>query len=751
MKEALNIEGVVENVIYHNEDNGFTVFALSEAGKNDKNIICTGSLPRLSIGETVKLRGFFVNNRKYGIQLSVDYIEKNAPTTIQGIEKYLGSGVIKGIGERLAKRIVEAFGERTLTVIDETPERLAEVKGITLEKAAGIGSVFHEQFDLRRAVLFLQDYGISPTFAQRVYKRFREATQEIVKSNPYILAEEITGIGFKTADAIAARVGMPFDSPHRVKAGLKYILSQAVTNGHVYLPKQVLLDDTAELLRLSHDLVETAFIELSMERQLVAETQPDTVAVYQNAFFYAENYVAKKLADLVCVAPGKHINAHMDISRNISRIEAETGVALAADQKRAVEEALKSGVLVITGGPGTGKTTTINAIIKLMWEYGLKIELAAPTGRAAKRMSETTGMDAKTIHRLLEISCMSDDPRRQTFSRNEDNPIETDVIIIDESSMVDILLMHHLLKAVAPGTRLILVGDVDQLPSVGPGNVLRDIIDSGRVDVARLTEIFRQAQESAIVMNAHRINHGKYPALNDKNKDFFFIKRCTADETEQTIVQLVTQRLPGYMGCDMFSDIQVLTPTRKSAIGVSSLNTDLQRCMNPPSSGKREKEYRNLIFREGDKVMQIKNNYSVTWRAENSAGRVLDEGVGVFNGDQGCITEINEEDEYMTVKFDDDRVVKYGFSQLDELELSFAVTVHKAQGSEYKVVVIPIHSGPPMLMSKNLLYTAVTRAKNLVVIVGTEEMLKRMIANNRETQRYTLLAARIKKIMEEKF
>ncbi|MDR1560329.1 MAG: ATP-dependent RecD-like DNA helicase [Clostridiales bacterium] len=745
MKEAQNIEGVVENVIYHNEDNGFTVFSLAENAKNSKNIICTGNLPRLNTGETVKLRGSFVNNPKYGVQLAVDHIEKSEPTTLQGIEKYLGSGVISGIGQRLAKRIVDTFGEQTLTVIDETPERLAEIKGISLEKAAGIGAVYHEQSELRRAVLFLQDYGISPTFAQRIYKRFREATQDIVKSNPYVLADEIAGIGFKTADAIAARVGMPFDSVQRVKAGLKYTLSQAASNGHVYLPKQVLLEDAAALLQLPGELIEIGFTELSMDRSLVVETQPDGVAVYQNAFFYAENYIAKKLTDLAGSVHGKTIN-----DLDIDRIEAETGVALASNQRRAVEEAFKSGVLVITGGPGTGKTTTINAIIKLMLKQGLEMELAAPTGRAAKRVSETTGLDAKTIHRLLEISYMSDDPRRQTFSRNEDNPLETDVIIIDESSMVDILLMHHLLKAIALGTRLILVGDVDQLPSVGPGNVLRDIIDSDRVDVVRLTEIFRQAQESAIVMNAHRINRGEYPALNDKSKDFFFIKRQTAEETEQTIIQLVTRRLPGYMGCDMFSDIQVLSPTRKSIIGVNSLNMDLQRHMNPPSPDKREKEYRNLLFREGDKVMQMKNNYSVAWRVENGAGRVTDEGVGVFNGDQGCITKINDEDEYLTVKFDDDRVVRYDFNQLDELELSFAVTIHKAQGSEYKAVVIPVHTGPPMLMSKNLLYTAVTRAKELVVIVGTEEMLKRMVANNRETHRYTLLSARIRKIMEVK-
>jgi exodeoxyribonuclease V alpha subunit len=510
-----------------------------------------------------------------------------------------------------------------------------------------------------------------------------------------------------------------------------------------FLPKTVLLEEAAQLLQLSGELIESGFIELSMDRQFCIETIPNNItAVYMNTFYYAENYTAKKLVDLSGHLQAVQSNAASDIRQ----IEAETGVSLADNQKLAVEESIKSGVIVITGGPGTGKTTTINTIIKLMQKSGLEIELAAPTGRAAKRMSETTGLEAKTIHRLLEISYLADDPRRQTFQKNEDNPIETDVIIIDESSMVDILLMFHLLKAIVPGTRLVMVGDADQLPSVGPGNVLRDIINSGCVNVVRLTEIFRQAQESAIVMNAHKINRGEYPSLNEKRKDFFFINKQSLDETVKTIVELVTKRLPGYLDCNMFNDIQVLTPMRKSLIGVYNLNEELQQNMNPPSSTKREKEYRSVVFREGDKVMQIKNNYSANWRVINTAGEVLDKGTGVFNGDQGCIKEINDDNEYLSVKFDDDRVVEYAFSQLDDLELSFAVTIHKSQGSEYKAVVIPVQSGPPMLMSKNLLYTAVTRAKDLVVIVGTNEMLKRMIANNKETHRYTQLAERLRSL-----
>jgi len=739
-KEAQTFEGLVENVFFHNEDNGFTVFLLSEANQNKKSIVCTGTLPSLMVGEKVKVNGSYVKNPKYGLQLNVDRLEKSEPTTLEDIERYLGTGVITGIGKAMAKRIVEKFGEQTLEVFAEEPERLAEIKGITFEKAAKMGTVFHEKTDERRAMLFLQNYDISPTFATRIYKKFGEATAEIVKKNPYRLADEISGIGFRKADAIANKVGIAFDSDVRVKAGLKFCLSNASTQGHVYLPKKVLVEDAAELLQIPIEQVLSAFAELSMERVFCLENLPgDEVAVYMNAFFYAENYVAKKILDLSGCVESTQANTDSDIEE----IESETNMPLADNQKLAVKESIKSGVLVVTGGPGTGKTTTLNTIIKLMQKKGLEIELAAPTGRAARRMSETTGLDAKTIHRLLEISYLVDDPKRQTFNKNEDNPIEADVIIIDESSMVDILLMQHLLKAIAPGTRLIMVGDADQLPSVGPGNVLRDIINSDCVNVVRLTEIFRQAQESAIVMNAHRINRGEYPSINEKSKDFFFIKKSSTDDTVRTIVELVIERLPAYLNCDMFTDIQVLTPMRKSIIGVNNLNEELQQNMNPPMPSKSEKESREVVFREGDKVMQIKNNYSASWRVISPGGAILEKGMGVFNGDQGCIQEINNENEYVLVKFDDERVVEYGFNQLDELELSFAVTIHKSQGSEYKAVVIPVHSGPPMLMSKNLLYTAVTRAKELVVIVGTEEMLRRMISNNKETRRYTFLANRL--------
>ncbi|MDR1914354.1 MAG: ATP-dependent RecD-like DNA helicase [Clostridiales bacterium] len=748
MREQINFEGTVENIIYYNAENGFTVFSLAPKDDESKEITCTGTLPQLIEGERVKIKGVFVNNPRYGSQLSVEYVEKNEPTGTDAILRYLGSGVIKGVGERTAKRIVKTFGEDTLRLIDESPERLSEIKGISLEKALDIGGIYHEQAELRRAMLYLQDFGITPAYAMRIYKRFGEATRDIVKTNPYALADDIHGIGFKTADAIAFRAGISLDSPFRLKAGLKYALNQAALNGHVYLPKRQLIDNATELLNISAELIDNTLIQLVMDASLFLEDVPledkENQPVYTNVFWQAENYIAQKLAELSKNTLNMDKADRVD-SRDLLWENTDIyGIKLAENQRLAVEEALISGVLVLTGGPGTGKTTTINAIIQSMNKYGLRIELAAPTGRAAKRMSETSGIEAKTIHRLLEIDYMSDDSKRQSFSRNENNPIEADVIIIDESSMVDLMLMFHLLKAIAPGARLILAGDVDQLPSVGPGNILADIIQSGAVNVVKLTEIFRQAQESAIVLNAHRINHGEYPAVNDKSKDFFLLKRSTPDEVVNTILDLVMRRLPGFIkDCDNFQDIQVLSPMRKSSLGVVNLNRELQRRMNPASPEKKEREFRGITFRQGDKVMQTKNNYNMIWYVSNANGRKIDEGVGVFNGDMGIMTDINNDDSRFTVRFDDGRIVEYDVTQMEDLELCYAATIHKSQGSEYKAVIIPIHSGPPMLMSRNLLYTAVTRAKELVVIVGSEEMLRRMVDNNREVNRYTALARRL--------
>ncbi len=745
MSEQVVVEGIVENIIFQNNINGYTVFSVSPFNQSVNEILCVGNIPYLSQGESIKITGIYVVHPVYGKQINVEHFEKTIPTSEHGLIKYLGSGIIKGIRERLAKRIVDHFGRDTFSIIENYPEHLTEIKGISMSKALSISATFHEQTEMRKVILFLQDFGISIIYAMKIYKRYKQNTFDVIKTNPYSLADEVFGIGFKTADSIAFKAGIQFDSPYRIQAGIKYSLQQASVNGHVYLPKKLLIGYVAELLEISTELIENNILTLQMERVIFQESIDDNDVVYLSSFYYCENNVAKKLLELSSNA----ISCKINVESKISEIENETGVKLAENQKQAVIEAMDNGVLIITGGPGTGKTTTINTIINILRQEKFEIQLAAPTGRAAKRMSEATGIEAKTLHRLLEITFLDgNNGRRQSFGKDKDNPIESDVIIVDESSMVDILLMNSLLTAIAPGTRLILVGDVDQLPSVGPGNVLKDIISSGKIKIVRLNEIFRQARESAIVMNAHRINKGKYPVLNEKNKDFFFTKKSNIDEVINTILELTLKRLPKYTNCDSFQDIQILTPMRKSLLGVSNLNKILQEKINPPSNEKKEKEFRNIIFREGDKVMQIKNNYNMPWRVINRFGKVIDEGLGVFNGDTGILKTINDYDETMTIIFDENKLVEYDFSQIDELELCYAITIHKSQGSEYKVVVIPIHSGAPMLMSRNLLYTAVTRAKELVVIVGIPETLYRMVDNNKEVNRYSSLNRRIIKMFD---
>ena len=741
------IKGTVENIIYSNTSNGFTVFSMSvdsvdsvRIGNQDE-IICTGNLEQLLAGEYMSVVGSYVQHPTYGKQLNIASYEKAMPDTLIGIEKYLGSGLIKGIRDKTAKKIVNKFGEQTFTIIEECPERLSEIKGITLEKAMNIGAVFHEQREMRKVMVFLQQYGISAVYANKIYKRYRERTFEVVKNNPYKLADDIFGIGFKLADSIAAKMGIERESENRIKSGIKYTLGIASNSGHVYLPKEVIIESVSMLLEVHEELIENSLTELHIERTICQEKIKDEYVVYLNHYYYAESYVAKKLIELSNGVANKRVLSEKAVEEMAKR----NGVTLAENQKKAVLSIFDSGVLVITGGPGTGKTTTINTIISFFQKDELEIALTAPTGRAAKKMSEATGMEAKTIHRLLEIEFLQEDSRSQRFGKNEENPIEADVIIVDESSMIDNMLMHSLLKAVAEGTRLILVGDVDQLPSVGAGNVLSDIIKSECLKVIRLTEVFRQAQESAIIMNAHRINRGEYPVLKG-NEDFFFVKRSSQEEVVEVIVELVAKKLPDYKNCDLFRDIQVITPMRKSPLGVQNLNAMLQRRLNPPSSSKRDKEYGQTIFREGDKVMQVRNNYNITWIMVDKNNRWVDEGLGIFNGDTGVILSIDDSSESMKVMFDDNKVVKYDYTQLDNLELSYAITIHKSQGSEYKVVVMPIYSGPPMLMSRNLLYTAVTRAKEMAVIVGIPETLNRMVDNNREINRYTTLDVRLKNI-----
>jgi len=739
------LEGTVESVVYHSEENGFTVFTIRAENTDDFDEIttCTGYLSNPVEGEILKLAGNFVQNPRYGLQLSVTRVERTRPNSLAGIEKYLSSGVIKGIGARTAKMIVAKFGEDTFDIIENEPEKLTQLKGISLKKALAFAESFHAQSDQRRVMLFLQEYGISSTFAMKIYKRYKEETIELIKTNPYRLADDIDGIGFKTADAIAHKLGISRDARERISAGVRYCLWEAASEGHTCIPAAQLTRHAAEILYTNAELIDSELIRMQMDRLIIRENFDNDQLVFLSTLYYAEKAVAAKLSELSAL---NIANTQAEESA-IFALEKETGITLSEGQRKAVAAALSHGVLIITGGPGTGKTTTINTIIGLLESKGLKITLAAPTGRAAKRMTEATGREAKTLHRLLEVSFISEDARRQVFQRNEENPLETDVLIVDEASMMDIVLTQSLLKAVATGTRLILVGDVDQLPSVGPGNVLKDVIDSGALATARLSEVFRQAAESAIITNAHRINKGEYPALNDKEKDFFFVRRQSPEDVLQTILDLVHERLPAFKNFDPRHDIQVLSPMRKSPLGVMHLNNVLQAKLNPPAKNKKEREYRTVIFREGDKVMQIRNNYDATWEMVNDKGHAIDQGEGVFNGDMGTIYEIDDEFG-VTVSFDDGRRIVYDFSQLDELELAYAVTVHKAQGSEYKVVVVPVYNGPPMLLTRNLLYTAVTRAKELAVLVGTPETMHRMIDNNRITRRYTALARRLRDMYE---
>lgn len=739
--EDVLLTGSVEDIIFKNKENGYAVFNIQD---KEEEVICVGVVPDIHAGEMLKMTGSWVLHPTYGKQFQVRLYEKSIPTTQDGIERYLSSGVLQGIGPKTAQKIVKKFGDDTFQIIEEKPERLAEIRGITYEKAMRIGAVFREQHDLRRVMIFLQQLGVTPAYAMKIFKRYKQRTFEIVKNNPYRLADDIFGIGFKMADKLAAAAGIAPDSSQRICCAIKYVLNQASTSGHTYLPKEELIQTAAEMLQQAPEQMENALKELQMDNQIWQEKMDGVDCVYLKSFYYAELAVAKKLLELS--KDYKAENA-MHMEEVIARAEKRTGVMLAEQQKEAVCEAMTNGLLIITGGPGTGKTTTINTILTILKEEEQDIILAAPTGRAAKRMTEATGMEAQTIHRMLGIN-FSEDSRRQSFDKNEDNPLEADVLIIDESSMVDIQLMHALMRAIPMGTRLILVGDVDQLPSVGPGNVLKDIIHSQKLKVVRLHQIFRQAQESAIIMNAHRINQGQDLVLNDKEKDFFFMRRAFSEEVVSTIVGLVTTRLPKFLNCNGIQDIQILTPMRKSPIGVYHLNLVLQNALNPPSEDKAEKEYRNMIFRVGDKVMQIKNNYNIVWKIYGATGKRLDEGVGIFNGDEGIITDINEDTEVLQVTFDDNKCVDYDFTQLDELELAYAITIHKSQGSEYPAVIIPIHSGPPMLMTRNLLYTAVTRAKQLVVIVGLSERVSAMIANNKEVSRYSGLSLRIRNLYE---
>ena len=735
-----SITGYIDHIIFRNEDNGYTVMVL-KGGSEEDELTCVGSFPVVTQGASVELEGNFTQHPVYGKQFQAVRLTEKMPEDALAMERYLGSGAIKGIGAALAGRIVRHFGDDTFQIVENEPERLSEVKGISEKKAREIAMQIAEKSDMRKAMMFLQKYGISLNLGAKIYQKYGDSVYSVLQENPYRLADDISGVGFKIADEIAYRIGIHTDSDYRIKSGMVYTLLQATGEGHVYLPKDELFQRAAELLGVDSSYMEKHLVDLAMDRKIVQKEQGDQILIYPAQYYYLELNTARMLRELDIFCP----EDEKIVERRIVQIEKETGTVLDEMQKKAVQEAAGHGLLILTGGPGTGKTTTINAIIRYFEGEGAEIRLAAPTGRAAKRMTEATGYEAQTIHRLLELSGMPEDDREGQpihFERNAENPLETDVIIIDEMSMVDIHLIHSLLMAVTAGTRLILVGDENQLPSVGPGNVLRDIIRSGQFPVVELTKIFRQASESDIVVNAHKINKGEQVEINNKSRDFFFLKRYDADIIIRVVIALIQEKLPKYVEAKPF-EIQVLTPMRKGLLGVERLNQILQRYLNPPDDSKKEKEIGQGLFPEGDKVMQVRNNYQLEWEIRGRYGIPIEKGVGVFNGDTGIIKTINEFAETAEVEFEDGRWAEYSFKQLDELELAYAVTIHKSQGSEYPAVIIPLLSGPRMLMNRNLLYTAVTRARKCVTVVGSEETFRDMIRNEKQQRRYSSLDQRI--------
>ena len=744
------VTGYVEKIKYRNEENGYSVLSVTDGSEE---YVLVGNFTYISEGERIEATGRMVEHSIYGEQLAVESYEIKAPEDTLAIERYLGSGAIKGVGAALAKRIVKKFKADTFRILEEEPERLSEVKGISEKMAMSISAQVEEKRDMRQAMLFLQQYGISMNLALKIYRHYGQKLYSVIQNNPYQLADDIQGVGFKIADEIASRVGIFTDSDYRIKSGLFYALLQASGNGHTYLPEAELLHNASELLSVEIGRMEKHLMDLQMEKKLVVKEKDGERIVYPAQFYYMELNTARMLHDL---------NVHskipaQQIKARLLKLTGQDPFPLDELQEQAVYEAVSHGLLIITGGPGTGKTTTINTIIRYFEQEEMEILLAAPTGRAAKRMSEATGRESKTIHRLLELTGIpagdsgaeaAGESRLEGmhFERNEENPLEADVIIIDEMSMVDISLMHALLKAVTVGTRLILVGDVNQLPSVGPGNVLRDMIESGKFPVVKLTKIFRQAAQSDIIVNAHKINAGEQVPLNKRSRDFLFIRREHPADIIKDMMVLIKDKLPDYVHAPM-EEIQVMTPMRKGALGVEQLNRLLQERFNPPGPSKKEKEAGGTVFRTGDKVMQIKNNYQLAWEVRNRYGIPVKTGEGVFNGDIGIVREINHFAETLEVEFDEGRRAEYSFRQLEELELAYAITIHKSQGSEYPAVVIPIYPGPRMLMTRNLIYTAVTRAKACVCLVGIPEVFQAMVDNATEQKRYSGLKDRILEIL----
>ncbi|WP_332834187.1 SF1B family DNA helicase RecD2 [Clostridium perfringens] len=735
--EALN--GIVESIVFKSSDTGYTVIKFRE-----NNIIHTavGVLPHVKEGQNLKITGSWVNHSQFGKQFKVEECEEILPTSKDGIEKYLSSGIIQGIGPVTAKKIVNKFGEDTLNILDNNIERLKEIEGIGRKKLETIIESYREQRELKNITIFLQTHGLSVNQCLKIYKKYGASSVDTVKNNPYILCDEVSGIGFKTSDKIARSLGIEIDSPFRIQSGIRYVINEFCANGHTFMPKDELIKEASNVLTVSGDIIEENIKNAALDRKIKLERVNDKEGVFTIPNYYCELGITNRILTL---AISNFQDISVDVDHLILQFEKKNNITFAESQKDAIISAFQNGIEIITGGPGTGKTTIIKCIIEIFETCGLKVLLGAPTGRAAKRMSESTGKEATTIHRMLDMGVF--EKEESVFVTNaEEHSLEADVVIIDEASMIDITLMNALLKSIKVGTRLIIVGDVDQLPSVGAGNVLNDFIESGFTKVVRLKEIFRQGKESMIVVNAHKINKGEMPKLNEKGTDFFFIRNDIQEGILNTIIDLINTRLPKFnSNWDKLKSIQVLVPMKKGVLGVTNLNERIQNVLNPKAPYKKEKEFRSMVFREGDKVMQIKNNYSLKWT--RIAGKGEHEGLGVFNGDMGFIESIDLEGKKLSIIFDDERRVIYDFMYLDELDLAYAITIHKSQGSEFPVVIIPAYIGAPLLMNRNLLYTGITRAKEMVVVVGIPKALKYMVDNTRSMERYSSLNWRIKEVI----
>ena len=734
------LDGLVEAVIFKSEDTGYVVAKIT-ANKEVNTIV--GTMPLIKEGQQIEVKGEWIKHKQFGRQFNVEEYKEVLPTSTKEIEKYLSTGIIHGIGPVTAKKIVKAFGEETLNILDNNIEMLKEVEGIGKKKYNIIYQSYLETRELKDIIMFFQKHGVTINQCLKIYKKFGGDAQNIVSENPYILSDEISGIGFLTSDRIAKSLGIEPISDFRIQSGIKYVLNSFSGLGNTYMPKDKLINEAQRVLSVDKELIEVNIYNSVLEGKIKIEKINEIEAVYSLPYYFCELGVTNKIITL-SIENFQTINS--DITFEISSFERKNNIVFADSQKEAILGAFENGIEIITGGPGTGKTTIIKCIIEIYENNGMKVLLAAPTGRAAKRMTESTGREAKTIHRLLEMGVS--DNKNSFFGRGEGEPLEGDVIIVDEASMIDIMLMNSLLKAIKLGTRLIIVGDADQLPSVGPGNVLRDLIDSEFIKVVRLKDIFRQGKESMIITNAHRINNGELPYLNKKGGDFFFDNRESNEEILETILDLVNRRLPLFNSkWNKIRDFQVLSPTRKGILGVDNLNNELQSILNPPSKDKKERKFKDSVFREGDKVMQTKNNYSLKWNRINGYGD--NEGVGIFNGDMGFIESISEENRTVTVVFDDERRIVYDNLYVEELELAYAITIHKSQGSEFKVIITPAFMGSAFLMNRNILYTGITRAKELVVVVGNQRALKYMVDNTNSMERYSSLKERILDIISD--